>query len=134
MAAAEKLSVTLTAAMVRDLEASVAAGEFASTSEALRDAVRMWRDAREERAERLASIKARLKASAEDNTRPRLSAEEFRRSMEEFHADADDGGGATCGGLRSSSAAIHCGTFGTSMSGSRPTAPAPSPPNDTRGG
>ena len=86
MAAAEKLSVTLTAAMVRDLEASVAAGEFASTSEALRDAVRMWRDAREERAERLAAIKARLKASAED-TRPRLSAEEFRRSMEQFHAE-----------------------------------------------
>ncbi len=75
MAAAEKLSVTLTAAMVRDLEASVAAGEFASTSEALRDAVRMWRDAREERAERLAAIKARLKASAED-TRPRLTADE----------------------------------------------------------
>ena len=84
--AAEKLSVTLTAAMVRDLEASVAAGEFASTSEALRDAVRMWRDAREERAERLAAIKARLRASGED-TRPRLTAGEFRRSMEEFHAD-----------------------------------------------
>ena len=60
-AAAEKLSVTLTAAMVRDLEASVAAGDFASTSEALRDAVRMWRDAREERAEGLAEIRARLR-------------------------------------------------------------------------
>jgi antitoxin ParD1/3/4 len=75
MAAAEKLSVTLTAEMVRDLEASVAAGEFASTSEALRDAVRLWRNAREERAERLAAIRARLKASAED-TRPRLTADE----------------------------------------------------------
>ena len=86
MAAAEKLSVTLTAAMVRDLEASVAAGEFASTSEALRDAVRMWRSAREERAERLAAIKARLKASAED-TRSRLTADEVFGRMEQFHLD-----------------------------------------------
>lgn len=85
MAAAAKLSVTLTAEMVKDLEASVAAGEFASTSEALRDAVRLWRDRREERAERLAAIKARLKASAEDS-RPRLTADEVRRRMEEFHA------------------------------------------------
>ena len=86
MAAAAKLSVTLTAEMVRDLEASVAAGEFASTSEALRDAVRLWRDRREERAERLAAIKARLKASAED-TRPRLNLEEVRLKMQEFHAE-----------------------------------------------
>lgn len=75
MAAATKLSVTLTAEMVRDLEASVAAGEFASTSEALRDAVRLWRDRREERAERLAAIKARLQASIDD-PRPRLTADE----------------------------------------------------------
>jgi antitoxin ParD1/3/4 len=86
MAAAAKLSVTLTAEMVRDLEASVAAGEFASTSEALRDAVRLWRDRREERAERLAAIRARLKTSAED-TRPRLTAAEFRNDMEVFHAE-----------------------------------------------
>lgn len=66
MAAAAKLSVTLTAEMVRDLEASVAAGDFASTSEALRDAVRLWRDRREERAERLAAIKARIQASIDD--------------------------------------------------------------------
>lgn len=66
MAAAAKLSVTLTTEMVKDLEASVAAGEFASTSEALRDAVRLWRERREERAERLAAIKARLQASIDD--------------------------------------------------------------------
>ncbi len=70
MAAAEKISVTLTAEMVRDLEASVAAGEFASTSEALRDAVRLWRDRREERAERLASIRARIQASMDDPRPP----------------------------------------------------------------
>ena len=82
MAAAEKLSVTLTAAMVRDLEASVAAGEFASTSEALRDAVRMWRDAREERAERLAAIRARIQASIDD-PRPSLPLEEVRLRLKQ---------------------------------------------------
>ena len=75
MAAATKISVTLTAEMVRDLEASVAAGDFASTSEALRDAVRLWRDRREERAERLATIKARLKASIDD-PRPSVPIDE----------------------------------------------------------
>lgn len=64
--AAEKLSVTLTPEMVIDLEASVAAGEFASTSEAVRDAVRLWRKDREERAERLASLRARIQASIDD--------------------------------------------------------------------
>ena len=82
MAAAEKLSVTLTAAMVRDLEASVAAGEFASTSEALRDAVRMWRDAREERAERLAAIRARIQASIDD-PRPSLPLDEVRLRLKQ---------------------------------------------------
>lgn len=86
MAAAQKLSVTLTREMVADLEASVAAGEFASTSEALRDAVRRWREHRAERAERLAAIKARLKASADD-PRPRLTAKEVREQMDAFHVE-----------------------------------------------
>lgn len=75
MAAAEKLSVTLTKEMVQDLEASVAAGDFASTSEALRDAVRLWRRDRQEREERLAAIRAKLKASSDD-PRPPLTADE----------------------------------------------------------
>ena len=39
MEAAEKISVTMTPEMLREIRASVAAGEYASTSEALRDAV-----------------------------------------------------------------------------------------------
>ncbi len=39
---AEKISVTMTPDMLRILRESVAAGEYASTSEALRDAVRLW--------------------------------------------------------------------------------------------
>ncbi len=87
--AAVKLSVTLTGEMVRDLDASVVTGEFASTSEALRDAVRVWRHEREERAERLAAIKARIRAAAED-IRPRLTAEEVRQEMARFHREQLD--------------------------------------------
>lgn len=79
VAAAEKLSVTLTAEMVRDLEASVNAGEFASTSEALRDAVRTWRREREDRAERMALIRARIQASIDDPRQPLTADEVFDR-------------------------------------------------------
>jgi antitoxin ParD1/3/4 len=39
---AEKISVTLTPDMLRIVRESVEADEYASTSEALRDAVRVW--------------------------------------------------------------------------------------------
>jgi len=85
MAVAEKLSITLTAEMVQDLEASVAAGEFASTSEAVRDAVRLWRHAREERAERLVAIRSRIQ-TAIDDPRPRLTADEVFGRLAETRA------------------------------------------------
>jgi antitoxin ParD1/3/4 len=46
MNVAEKISVTMTPDMLRDIRDSVSAGEYASTSEALRDAVRLWRQRR----------------------------------------------------------------------------------------
>lgn len=81
MAAAEKISVTLTPEMLRVIEASVEAGEFASVSEALRDAVRAWQRERQERAERLEAIRARIRRSLED-PRPPISMEELDRRMD----------------------------------------------------
>ena len=80
MEAAEKISITMTPEMMREIRASVAAGEYASTSEALRDAVRLWQRAREERAERLTAIRARVRRSIED-PRPSLSVEEVRARL-----------------------------------------------------
>lgn len=80
MAAAEKISVTLTPEMLRVIEASVEAGEFASVSEALRDAVRAWQRERQERAERLEAIRARIRRSLED-PRPPVTVEELDRRM-----------------------------------------------------
>jgi antitoxin ParD1/3/4 len=48
MPVAEKISVTMTSDMVSAIRESVSAGEYASTSEALWDAVRLWRDRRRE--------------------------------------------------------------------------------------
>ncbi len=80
MEAAEKISITMTPEMMREVRASVAAGEYASTSEALRDAVRLWQRAREEQAERLAAIRARVRRSIED-PRPSLSVEAVRTRL-----------------------------------------------------
>lgn len=81
MAAAEKISITLTPEMLRLVEAAVEAGEFASLSEALRDAVRVWTREREERAERLEAIRARIRQSMED-PRPPISGDELDRRMD----------------------------------------------------
>jgi antitoxin ParD1/3/4 len=66
MQSAEKISITLPPDMLRLLRKAVAAGEYASTSEALRDAVRTWQRQRLEDAERLAALRARAQASLAD--------------------------------------------------------------------
>jgi antitoxin ParD1/3/4 len=48
---AEKISITMTPDMLRVVRESVEAGEYASTSEALRDAVRVWQRQRLEDAD-----------------------------------------------------------------------------------
>jgi antitoxin ParD1/3/4 len=67
---AEKISITMTPDLLRTIRESVEAGEYASTSEALRAAVRVWQRQRIEDAERLAAIRARVRRSIGD---PRAS-------------------------------------------------------------
>jgi antitoxin ParD1/3/4 len=50
MAAVEKLSIALTPELAADVREAVAGGEFASTSEVIRDALRAWKQTRERRA------------------------------------------------------------------------------------
>lgn len=84
---AEKLSVTLTSDMVRILRESVDAGEFATTSEAVRDAIRLWQKHRVEDAERLAAMRERIRRSVDD-PRPSLTAEEAEREMSRLFGTA----------------------------------------------
>lgn len=87
MQTAEKISITMTPEMMRVIRESVEAGEYASTSEAMRDAVRVWQRDRAEHKERLASIKARIRRSLDD-PRPDLSSEEVDRHLKELFARA----------------------------------------------
>ncbi len=83
---AEKISITMTPDMLRAVRDSVEAGEYASTSEALRDAVRVWLRQRLEDEERLNAIRARVRRSLDD-PRPDLSFEEVDSRLAKLHAD-----------------------------------------------
>jgi antitoxin ParD1/3/4 len=71
----EKLSVTVTAAMARDIRDKIELGNYASASEVIRAALRALGREEEEHAERMASIKARIRASVED-TRPAVALDQ----------------------------------------------------------
>jgi antitoxin ParD1/3/4 len=86
MQSAEKISVTLPPDMLRVLRDAVAAGEFASTGEALRDAVRAWQRQRLEDAERLAAMRTRVHAALAD-PRPSLTETEVDDRLQAFFAD-----------------------------------------------
>ena len=85
MSAAEKISITLTPEMNRLIKQRVAAGDFASSSELIREALRVWQKREDEHLERLASIRARIQESPDD-PRPSISLDEardeFRRHVE----------------------------------------------------
>ncbi len=79
MEPAEKLSITVTPAMARLIREKVEDGSFGSASEVVRAALRAFQREEEEHAERIASIKARIKASVEDPRPPVPMEEAFSR-------------------------------------------------------
>ncbi len=81
MESADKISVTVTPAMARMIREKVADGSFGSASEVVRAALRALQREEEEHAERIAAIKARLKASIEDKS-PSLSSSEVRARLQ----------------------------------------------------
>lgn len=85
MESAEKLSVTVTPAMARMIREKVESGSYGSASEVVRAALRALQRDDEEYAERIASIKARIKASIED-PRPAIPIDEAFAMLEE-HID-----------------------------------------------
>ena len=84
---AEKISVTVTPDMLKAIRASVDAGEYASTSEAMRDALRLWQRQRAEDFERLEAIRARVRRSIDD-PRPSLDEDEVDAQLERLFAEA----------------------------------------------
>jgi antitoxin ParD1/3/4 len=85
---AEKVSVTMAREQMQAIRERVEAGEFATVSEAMRDAVRVWQRQRIEDAERLEAIRARVRRSIED-PRPSLSEDEADAALEAAIAGID---------------------------------------------
>ena len=88
MESAVKLSITMSPEMLSEIRASVEAGEYVSTSEAVRDAVRFWQQKRREDAEHLVAIRTRVRKALED-PRPDLTSAEVRAHLEILFAKAE---------------------------------------------
>jgi antitoxin ParD1/3/4 len=85
MSIAEKLSITLPTEMVTAIKARVDAGAYASTSEVLREAMRLWLRQEEEYEERMTAIRTRVEQSLND-PRPNLTSVEMRDRLDALYA------------------------------------------------
>ena len=88
MGVVEKITISLPAEMVAELRAAVEAGEFTSTSEAIRDALRQWRRARTVIALNDDELR-RLVAEGRGSGEPVDGVEALRRLREKYRALAD---------------------------------------------
>ena len=79
MAAVEKLSIALTPEFAADVRAAIATGEYASTSEVIRDALRAWKRAREERAAVLSELRRLWREGVESGAAAPLDADDVKR-------------------------------------------------------
>lgn len=65
----EKLSISLPLDMARMVRQQVKEGGYASNSEVIRDALRIWQQREQERGQRLESVRASLNEAAADPVR-----------------------------------------------------------------
>jgi antitoxin ParD1/3/4 len=84
MRPAEKLSITLPADMARMVRDKVEGGSYASNSEVIREALRIWQESEAVKAQRLDEIRAKIAASLDD-PRPSLTAGEVGKRFKTLH-------------------------------------------------
>lgn len=92
MEVAEEITFSLPPELIQELRASVAAGDYVSTSEALRDAVRLWKQRRIEDDEHLEAIRARIRRSLDD-PRPNVTIEDVDAHLDALFTRAKQSGG-----------------------------------------
>jgi len=66
MSDVERMTITLTAEMAKAVKGAVAAGDYASSSEIVREALRHWRRQRELQARELEALRADARAGMAD--------------------------------------------------------------------
>jgi antitoxin ParD1/3/4 len=81
---AEKLSITLPADMAQMIRDQVASGTYASNSEVIRDALRLWQDRAREREARLDTVRAKIEAATHNPKR--IADEEVGRHFDRLAA------------------------------------------------
>jgi antitoxin ParD1/3/4 len=79
MAQIERLSIALTKELTADIRRAVEAGEYASASEAIRDALRSWKSTRERRAAALEELKRLWRDGVDSGAATEINAEEIKR-------------------------------------------------------
>jgi antitoxin ParD1/3/4 len=79
MATVEKISIALTPALAADVRRAVDTGEFASSSEVIRDALRAWLQARERRAVALDELRGLWREGVESGPGGALDADDIKR-------------------------------------------------------
>ena len=77
----ENLQISLPSDMVELVRAKVAAGGFTSSSEVIREALKVWQSDEARHEERLATIRRKI-AEAEADPRPSLTEEEMDQHFE----------------------------------------------------
>jgi antitoxin ParD1/3/4 len=94
MTTAEKISIALPPEMVAIVRGAVATGEYASSSEVIRDALRDWTHKRSLRQQGVAELRA-LWQEALNDKRPGVAADDvLDRLQRKYQAIADAAGGA----------------------------------------
>lgn len=78
----ERLTVTLPAEMAATLKAAVESGDYASTSEVVREAVRDWKTKRALQLEELAALKAEIDKGLADVAKGRVKKFDAGRIIE----------------------------------------------------
>jgi antitoxin ParD1/3/4 len=86
MSAAEKISITLPPELNRMIKDRVETGQFGSTSEFIREALRVWKRDDDLRQQQLAAIRARIQASLDD-PRPSIPMEKAYAQLQAFIDD-----------------------------------------------
>ncbi len=81
MSKVEKISIALTSELAEAVRVAVDMGDYASSSEVIREALRDWTEKRDERAARIADLKIAIQAGLDSGISPR------RRTAEEIIAD-----------------------------------------------
>lgn len=79
MAAVKKLSIALTPEFAADIDEAVATGEFASTSEVIRDALRTWKRSREAQSVAVEELRALWREGIASGDDGELDGEDIKR-------------------------------------------------------